>query len=185
MPIPPADGAKFERELSDLISQAEEVLSLVLVDRGETLSVAESCTGGYLCKILTDRSGSSRYFNGGCITYSNEAKTSLLRVDPRSIDRDGAVSESVTKAMAIGVARAFDAVYGVGISGVAGPTGGSPGKPVGTVWISVFEREASGVSRCFHFEGSRDLVRRKAVFAALLMLERFILSGKELDIAIN
>ncbi|HEX5191597.1 MAG TPA: competence/damage-inducible protein A [Solirubrobacteraceae bacterium] len=108
---------------------------------GETIAVAESCTAGLLAARLTDRPGSSEYFLGGGVVYSNAAKTDLAGVDPAMIERVGAVSTEVAEALAAGIAARFGASLGIGITGIAGPGGGTPSKPVGTVCISVWRRE--------------------------------------------
>jgi nicotinamide-nucleotide amidase len=159
-----------------------DVLVSILEQRAKTVAVAESCTGGLLSKMLTDRSGSSAVFRGGCVAYSNEAKVQVLAVDPTQIEVKGAVSEEVVRAMAVGAARVFGSDFGIGVSGVAGPTGGTPEKPVGTVWISVSEGHKDVRSLRFQFSGSRQTVRRKTALAGILMLEMFILNPNRLDI---
>ena len=159
-----------------------EILHSTLTKRGETVAVAESCTGGLLCKLLTDRSGSSEVFHGGAIVYSNTAKVNILGVDAEEIEKKGAVSKEVVASIAAGAARVFGSDYGVGISGVAGPTGGTKEKPVGTVWIGVCGNRQKGKQLKFHFSGDRSKIRLKAALAAMLMLERFILNPDKLDI---
>jgi len=159
-----------------------DVLFSLLNSRMETVAVAESCTGGLLSKLLTDRSGSSVVFRGGAVVYSNEAKTDVLGVDPADIEQKGAVSEEVVRSIAAGATRVFGSDYGIGVSGVAGPTGGTQEKPVGTVWIGVCAKHGGGRELKFHFNGSRELVRAKAALTAMLMLECFILNPDKLDI---
>ncbi len=154
----------------------------VLERNGETIATAESCTGGWISKMLTDIAGSSAVFKGGCVSYSNESKTDLIGVDASIIERHGAVSEQVVKAMARGAARVFAADYGLGISGIAGPSGATPEKPLGTVWIAIAGREHTVAGRCFRFSGSRDSVRRKAAVSALIMARQFASRHGELDI---
>lgn len=144
-----------------------------LLARRATVTTAESCTGGWISKALTDVSGSSAWFQSGYVTYSNEAKTSLLGVSTRLLRRDGAVSESVVTQMAKGALRAARADIAVAVSGVAGPHGGSAEKPVGTVWIAVARRRGRAVAvETIHcrFRGDRESVRRRTVARALKAL---------------
>ncbi len=115
----------------------ESVTGTLLKTRGETLATAESCTGGNIAHRFTAMPGASEYFKGGVVAYSNEVKIALLGVDPESLNRYGAVSQSVAEQMAEGVRRATGATYGISTTGIAGPTGGTPEKPVGTVWMAV------------------------------------------------
>lgn len=115
----------------------ESVTGTLLKTRGETLATAESCTGGNIAHRFTAMPGASEYFKGGVVAYSNEVKMALLGVDPESLNHYGAVSQSVAEQMAEGVRRATGATYGISTTGIAGPTGGTPEKPVGTVWMAV------------------------------------------------
>lgn len=115
----------------------ESVTGTLLKTRGETLATAESCTGGNIAHRFTAMPGASEYFKGGVVAYSNEVKMALLGVDPESLNRYGAVSQSIAEQMAEGVRRATGATYGISTTGIAGPTGGTPEKPVGTVWMAV------------------------------------------------
>ena len=115
----------------------ESVTGTLLKTRGETLATAESCTGGNIAHRFTAMPGASEYFKGGVVAYSNEVKIALLGVDPESLNRYGAVSQSVAEQMAEGVRRATGATYGISTTGIAGPTGGTPETPVGTVWMAV------------------------------------------------
>lgn len=137
---------------------------------GATIATAESCTGGFLAKCLTDLSGSSHYFDRGWVAYSNAAKQKLLGVNARVLARHGAVSEPVALAMARGALKAAGATVAVAITGIAGPTGATPGRPVGTVWIAWARYERRRIlARAEHhrFAGDRDAVRRLTVAAAL------------------
>ena len=118
-------------------ASVQELVHDRLTERGLTLAVAESCTGGTIAARFTALPGASAYFRSGVVAYSNEAKHDLLGVDPQAIERHGAVSEEVARQMAQGVRRAARADYAVATTGIAGPTGGSERKPVGTVWIAV------------------------------------------------
>jgi len=137
---------------------------------GASVVTAESCTGGFLAKCLTDLSGSSDYFDRGWVTYSDDAKQKLLGVSPRLLERHGAVSEPAALAMARGALKAAGATVAVAVTGIAGPTGATPGKPVGTVWIAWARRHRGRVratAQHHRFRGDRDAVRRRTVAAAL------------------
>ncbi|MEE3169566.1 MAG: nicotinamide-nucleotide amidase [Pseudomonadota bacterium] len=145
-----------------------------LLGTGRTVATAESCTGGWVAKVLTDRAGSSAYVLGGLVTYSNEAKQALLGVTKKSLDEHGAVSEPVVREMVAGALAATGASVAVAISGVAGPGGGSEEKPVGTVWFAWGSSPASTVAVVRHFEGDRNRVRRQAVLFALQGVTGFL-----------
>jgi nicotinamide-nucleotide amidase len=140
-----------------------------LLARGWMLATAESCTGGMIAAACTDLSGSSNWFERGFVTYSNEAKTDLLGVDPALIERHGAVSEVVARAMAFGAVRHSRAQVSVAVTGVAGPTGGSAEKPVGTVWFG-FQVDGQLTSELRRFDGVRAAVRAATVQHALQRL---------------
>lgn len=148
----------------------------VLEQRSLTLAVAESCTGGRLGDAITDVPGSSAYFLGGVISYGNEAKFSLLGVDRSTLESMGAVSEEVALMMADGVRKRLGASIGVGITGIAGPTGATSAKPVGLVYIAVSSSERSFSARSV-FAGSRSEVKAQAVLKALEMLSEFLSRG--------
>jgi nicotinamide-nucleotide amidase len=140
-----------------------------------TLTTAESCTGGWISKAVTDISGSSQWFNEGFVTYSNDSKHERLRVPMSVLRKHGAVSEATARAMAVGALRRTDADVAVAVTGIAGPGGGVAGKPVGTVWLAWARRIGRRVqvsAQLRHFRGNRDAVRRKTVRAALLGLMR-------------
>lgn len=149
----------------------EQVVGELLRKRGATLATAESCTGGLLAGRITEMAGSSEYFQEGVVTYSNEAKTRLLGVPATLIAAHGAVSEQVAEAMAKGVRERADATFGISITGIAGPGGGSEEKPVGLVYIGLAD-EAEVATRKFIFPGDRQFVRTLSVNAALDMLRR-------------
>lgn len=143
-----------------------------------TIATAESCTGGLLSKFFTDESGSSAYFAGGWITYSNELKTRELHVDPMLFETVGAVSQPVAEAMASGARQNAGADYALSVTGIAGPDGGTEDKPVGTVWIGL-AGPTSTIARKFIFTGDREMIRDRAAKMALTLL-RFELLGKPL-----
>ena len=146
-----------------------EQLARELQARGWMLATAESCTGGMIAAACTDLSGSSNWFERGFVTYSNEAKTELLGVDPALIAQHGAVSEVVARAMAFGAVRHSHAQVSVAVTGVAGPTGGTPQKPVGTVWFG-FQVDGRLTSETLRFDGDRAAVRSASVDHALQRL---------------
>jgi nicotinamide-nucleotide amidase len=134
------------------------------------LATAESCTGGWLAQCITAVPGSSGWFDRGYVTYSNAAKTEMLGVEPGLIDRYGAVSEQVARAMAAGALRNSDADIAIAITGIAGPGGGSLEKPVGTVWIALRRRGGDGVNRILVCMGKRETIRRLSVKMALKIM---------------
>ena len=146
-----------------------------LRDHEERLVTAESCTGGFLAKCLTDLAGSSDYFDRGWVSYSNAAKQELLGVGKRTLKQYGAVSRAVAVAMARGALRSSHATVAIAVTGIAGPTGATPGKPVGTVFIAWGRRVRRRLrvkARHYRFGGDRDAVRRRTVAQALQGLLR-------------
>jgi nicotinamide-nucleotide amidase len=141
----------------------------------QTVAVAESCTGGKLGAALTAISGASDFFYGGVVTYSNEMKTVLLDIDRELIGRIGAVSEEVAVAMACNVRCIACSDYGIGITGIAGPTGGTPEKPVGLVYIAISDDDGETVYK-HYFSGDRALIRDRAVIVSLDLLRRKMLT---------
>ncbi|MBK1852000.1 nicotinamide-nucleotide amidohydrolase family protein [Marinobacter sp. 1-4A] len=156
------------------LEQAGNQLADELLKAGLTVVTAESCTGGWVAKVLTDKAGSSDYVIGGLVTYSNEAKQKLLSVTDASLDNHGAVSEPVVREMVAGALATTGADVAVAISGVAGPGGGSEEKPVGTVWFAWGSGIASTEAVVQHFAGDRDQVRRQAVLFALQGVREFL-----------
>lgn len=150
----------------------------LLKEQGGTVAVAESCTGGLLGAALTDVAGSSAYFEGGVLAYSNEVKVRELGVSASDIDTHGAVSETVARQLSNGVRSRFGTSYGIGITGVAGPDGGTEEKPVGTVWISVAGPEKT-VTKLHLFGPDRRNNRERSVAAALAMLWRQMQGGDD------
>lgn len=141
-----------------------------LLGRSRQLVTAESCTGGWVAKACTDLPGSSGWYRGGVVAYSNELKVALLGVRQRTLEEHGAVSEAVVREMAAGALQWLGGDVAVSVSGVAGPDGGTPDKPVGSVWFAWAERGDAGLvvrAALRRFEGDRDRVRREAVLAAL------------------
>ena len=156
------------------MAQAANHLGDLLSLRGQTMVTAESCTGGWVAKAMTDRAGSSDYMLGGLVTYSNSMKRELLHVSAENLEKDGAVSESVVRQMVAGAIKVSGADFAVAISGVAGPGGGSEDKPVGTVWFAWGAPGPGIIAHCCHFEGDRDAVRRQSVVYALQGLSDYV-----------
>jgi nicotinamide-nucleotide amidase len=152
----------------------EQVVGGLLVANGLTIAVAESCTGGLITSRLTDVPGSSSYVKQGIVAYANEAKSALLGVAPATIDEHGAVSGAVAAAMAAGIRVRAGVDVGLGVTGIAGPDGGSPGKPVGTVFAAVASAAGSRARR-FQFFGERERVKFQACQAALDMVRRLLM----------
>lgn len=148
----------------------------LLATQGRTLAIAESCTGGLLGEMLTRAPGSSRYFLMGVVTYSNHAKTSLLGVDPRLLESVGAVSEEVAVAMAQGVRERATADFGLAVTGIAGPEGGSESKPVGTVFVALAGKDPTqSAVRRLSLTGDRGRIRTLAAYRALATLRQAVL----------
>ena len=156
----------------------EEVVGALLMARGWMIALAESCTGGLATSRLTDVSGSSAYVERSVVAYSNEAKIEMLGVGADLISAFGAVSEPVAQSMAEGMRDRAKVEVGVGITGIAGPTGGTESKPVGTVCIAVVTPQRTAV-RTFRFPGNRELVKTFAAFTALDMVRRIMVEGSE------
>jgi nicotinamide-nucleotide amidase len=164
----------MKREPSDerLFKLAGRVGQQLLRD-GARVTTAESCTAGWITKVLTDIAGSSQWVDCGFVTYSNAAKVRVLGVRERTLKRHGAVSEATVREMAVGALRVSGADLAVAVSGIAGPDGGTPDKPVGTVWFGVGVRHGKSVrasAEMKRFKGDRDSVRRKSVEHALRLL---------------
>ncbi len=163
-----ADYASLEKLAAAVVAD--------LTESGKAVATAESCTGGWVAKSITDIPGSSAVFGYGVVSYSNGAKESILGVGNATIEAEGAVSEGVVKAMADGVLHLSGADIAVAVSGIAGPDGGTEDKPVGTVWFAWAVRDGTGAridTSCEHFSGDRELVRELTVAHALQgVLER-------------
>lgn len=160
-----SDSATQARLLADIAAQ--------LLARGQMLATAESCTGGMIAAACTDLSGSSQWFERGFVSYSNEAKAELLGVPPALIEAHGAVSEPVAHAMAAGAVAHSRAQVAVAVTGVAGPTGGSPAKPVGTVWFG-WAVDGAVHTELQQFPGDRAAVRSATVAHALQRLHHYL-----------
>ncbi len=144
-----------------------------MTKKGLTISVCESCTGGLLGSVITATPGSSRYFRGGIIAYDNNIKTRLVGVSPKSLKRYGAVSRPVAREMASHIAHKFKTDIGIGITGIAGPGGGTVKKPVGLVYTAVLYRKRIVIEKSL-FRGTRNTIRKKAVKNALSILKNLI-----------
>lgn len=149
-----------------LISRAVSELGECLRVENDFLATAESCTGGLLASTLTDSPGSSEWFAGSVVAYSNEVKSNLLGVQPAILEEHGAVSEPVVLAMAEGVLKTVGASVSVAISGIAGPSGGTPDKPVGTVWMA-WAWSSGSRARLYNFTGDRTAIKEQSVMAAI------------------
>ncbi len=156
-----------------LITYATELLQKCR-SRGLRITTAESCTGGMISSLLTHISGSSDVFEGGFVTYSNQLKIALLGVGRETILARGAVSSEVAKQMAVGALYRSQADLSVSVTGVAGPTGGTPEKPVGLVFIAVASRFAATQVREYHFSGGRTNIRLSATREALRMIQKVV-----------
>ena len=161
----------------------EEVVGGQLKKLGQTLCAAESCTGGYLSHLITSISGSSSYFNGSVISYTNKSKNELLGVPVQIIEENGAVSRQVVEAMALGALKRFNTDYALAISGIAGPDGGTVEKPIGTVWIAL--ADVDGVSsQLFHYGEHRGRNIRRSALSALNMLRVKLKKRESVEIKI-
>lgn len=149
--------------------ELENQIGRKLSEKGQTLSTAESCSGGLIAHRITNIAGSSAYFLGGLITYSNEAKMDLLDIPLSDLESEGAVSEEVAGAMAEGARRRFGADYGIGVTGIAGPGGGTREKPVGLVYIGIAGPQKTKITKNL-FEGDRETIKQKTADKALELL---------------
>ena len=157
----------------------EKAISNRLRKKGWTLSIAESCTGGLVCDRITNVSGSSDYFMGGMVTYSNESKAEHLGIPSAIIKRYGAVSSQVARKMAQGVRKAFNTTFGLSTTGVAGPTGGTRRSPVGRVFIGIASGKRTWV-RKLDLKGSRREIKEKAAEESLEFLYQILIEKAEL-----
>ena len=161
------------RLLSENDEQIEEIVARMLTDRKQTVATAESCTGGNIARLLTSISGSSAYFKGSIVAYSNDIKEKILRVNPHDLLQHGAVSEQAVTQMADNVRQIMGTDYGVAASGIAGPTGGVTGKPVGTIWIAVASASQTA-SKLLQYGNNRENNIQRTSTAALNLLREMI-----------
>lgn len=152
-----------------------EVIGRMMVEKGRTLAVAESCTGGYISHLITAIAGSSEYYKGSVTSYSNEIKEKVLGVNSQLLEEFGAVSEQVAKAMVEGVKRIMNTDYAIATTGIAGPTGGTEEKPVGTVWIAVSGQNKTFAKKYIFIGDHRERNIIRASQTALQMLRRLVL----------
>ncbi|MBI1343360.1 MAG: CinA family nicotinamide mononucleotide deamidase-related protein [Terrimonas sp.] len=156
----------------------EEMLGILLQAKGKTMATAESCTGGYIAHLITSIPGSSAYFKGSIVSYANEVKQNLLGVSTETLQSAGAVSEETVKQMLNGVIHALHVDYAVATSGIMGPDGGTPEKPVGTVWVAAGSKEKL-VTKQFHFRFNRERNIEMTAQNAMNLLRKFILDVPE------
>lgn len=159
------------------LDAAAAAVGTALKRRGLMLTTAESCTGGWVAQVITGVAGSSEWFERGVVTYTNTAKQEMLGVAQNTLERFGAVSGEVVREMALGALRHSHADVSLAVSGVAGPGGGTPLKPVGAVCLAWADKGSHARSRVEHFSGNREEVRRKSVYASLQGMLDFIVSA--------
>lgn len=147
-----------------------------LLKNNKTIAVAESCTGGIISSSLTQLSGSSKYFILGAVTYSNKAKENILKIPHKIITKNSAVSEAVALLMAKNIRRIAKSDFGIAVTGIAGPTGGSPQKPIGTVFIAVSNKNKT-ICKGFKLNGKRSQIRKKSASEALKLFMVFCCSA--------
>jgi len=156
-----------------------EAVAQLLKAKDLRMATAESCTGGGIAQALTSIAGSSDWFECGFVSYSNESKQSMLGVKPQTLAEHGAVSKAVVKEMATGAVAHSNAQLAVAVSGVAGPDGGTPDKPVGCVWVAWALDGQTTDATCFHFQGDRESVRYQTVEVAVVGILDRLLEGKK------
>ncbi|MFP4025878.1 MAG: nicotinamide-nucleotide amidohydrolase family protein [Thiohalospira sp.] len=174
----------LEKTIPDLIcgydnDKLEQIIGNLLIEKDATVSIAESCTGGNIGHLITSVSGSSSYFKGGLIAYSNDIKEKILGVDKRNIEIYGSVSKQIVEEMALVALELFNTDFSIATSGIAGPTGGTKEKPVGTTWIAVASRDQI-VSVKYVFGDQRDRNIQRTSLTALNLLQKLIL-GKKIE----
>ena len=170
---------KLEKIIPEIIfgydlEKLEEAIGKILIDKNKTISTAESCTGGNIAHLITTVAGSSAYFKGGVVAYANKIKENVLCVSKSNIDNYGAVSKQVVEEMALGALRLYNTDFAVATSGIAGPSGGTKEKPVGTIWIAVAGK-SQVISEKFIFGEHRERNIQRASLSALNMLRKLIL----------
>jgi len=169
-------GLVAEWMVADEDISVQEAVGRMLKSRGRTLGTAESCTGGYIAHLITSISGSSHYFKGSIVSYANEVKTNLLHVDPNILASEGAVSQATVEAMVRGALTQLDTDYVIATSGIMGPDGGTPEKPIGTVWVAVGNHQ-NILAQKFSFRFDRQRNIELTATNALNQLRKFILSA--------
>jgi nicotinamide-nucleotide amidase len=173
------DAVVRERHADTLFSDdgslVDDQVAGALLAAGETIGTAESCTGGLVAARLTDRPGSSAYVRGGIVAYANAVKAQVVGVDPRLIEEHGAVSEPVASALAAGAIARLGTDVGLGVTGIAGPDGGTEDKPVGLVWFAVVHRDGRAATLSITIPGPRADVRDRATTVALHLVRRLLL----------
>jgi nicotinamide-nucleotide amidase len=179
-----APDAAFIRERLGFLVYGEDddelhtVVGSMLVERGETVATAESCTGGLIGHLLTETPGSSRYFFGGVVAYSNEAKTAFVDVPAETIAAHGAVSPETAAALASGCRKRFGTDYGIGVTGIAGPDGGTSEKPVGLVYVALAHAGGVEIGQ-YNWPAERSAVKLRSAKTALNLLRLHMLKNKE------
>ncbi len=163
---------KDDRLLMELLEKIKEIITK-FTDRKITLAIAESCTGGYISNMFTNISGASKVFERGIVCYSNASKVEILNVDPESIKQNGAVSETVAKQLANNIRVLSNVDVGIGITGIAGPTGGTPEKPVGLVYIGISTSDGTIVEK-HHFNADRITFKTIILEKILLLLQNYL-----------
>ena len=157
-----------------LIPPAVEKLSDLMIRDQLRLTTAESCTGGLIAAACTDLAGSSQWFDRGFITYSNQSKIDLLGVPEAMLQTHGAVSKAVAETMAQGALLNSNASWSIAVTGIAGPSGTTPDKPVGTVWLAWAEKDSKVISECYYFKGNRQDIREQTVITTLNRLIKLL-----------
>lgn len=172
----------MESQYSDeALGLLAESIGQEMKTRGHKLTIAESCTGGWISKLCTDQPGSSTWFDRGFVSYSNAGKQEMLGVGAAALARHGAVSEKVASEMVSGALERSDGDMAVAVSGIAGPDGGTPDKPVGTVCFAWQRRDGMVTTEICHFNGDRDAVRRASVAHAFRGLQEHVLDEQPED----
>jgi nicotinamide-nucleotide amidase len=169
----------LKKQLADVLvtdedEPMEKAVAKLLLGRHKTMSTAESCTGGYIAQLITSHPGSSAYYKGSVVSYANEVKEAVLQVSPHTLASVGAVSEATVREMIQGVLTAISTDYAIAVSGIMGPDGGSPEKPVGMVWVAVGNRDKT-IAQQFNFRFDRHRNIELTSTNALNMLRKFIL----------
>jgi nicotinamide-nucleotide amidase len=178
--VPKESFLKFKKLIESKISKyiygydndkLNEVVGRMFLKNESTLSIAESCTGGYLSKIITDTPGSSKYFKGGVVAYNNDIKIDVLNIDKNIINKYGVVSKEVASLMSENIRKKYDSTHGISTTGIAGPDGGNKNKPVGRVYVSISTNKETKCKE-FTFSNNRELNRKITVFVCLSLLKR-------------